>query len=168
MMKTLLTALVLSVGAGTVSSSPALAQMSTASISKTEFVRMAASGDMYEIESSKLALSKSDDASVKELAQMIIKDHMESSKKLMAIAGEKPPTGMDKKHSDLLEKLKSADGKQFTQLYVSQQVQAHKEAVDLFERYSKEGEDAQLRTFATETLPRLRMHLQHAQKAQKS
>ena len=86
----------------------------------------------------------------------------------MSIADQKPPATLDKKHADMLEKLKAASGKEFTQAFLTMQMQAHKEAVDLFERYSKEGDDAKLKSFATETLPALRAHLQEVQKLQKS
>lgn len=135
---------------------------------KAEFVRMAASGDMFEIQSSKLALTKSDDPAIKKFAQMIVSDHMAASKKLMSIAGEKPPTMLDKKHADMMDKLNAASGREFTQLYVSMQITAHKEAIDLYERYSKTGDDAKVKAFAAETLPTLRAHLQSVEKMQKS
>lgn len=168
MLKPILAAAMLSLGALATAPSPALAQASKASVSKSEFVRMAASGDMFEIESGKLALSKADGADIKQFAQKLIDDHTAASKKLMSIADEKPPATLDKKHADMLEKLKAASGKEFTQAFLTMQLQAHKEAVDLFERYSKEGDDAKLKSFATETLPALRGHLQDVQKLQKS
>lgn len=170
MIKPLFVAALLSMGVAAAAPAIQLAQAQTAkpANAKSEFARMAASGDMFEIESSKLALGKSDDAAVKKFAQMLIDDHTAASKKLMSMSDEKPPAAMDKKHMDMLEKLRSADGKQFTQLFVSMQLQAHKEAVDLFESYSKNGDDAKLKSFASETLPRLRAHLQEAQKLQKS
>lgn len=167
MLKPVIAAAMLSMSAAALAPAPALAQASKASISKAEFVRMAASGDMFEIESGKLALSKADGADVKQFAQKLIDDHTAASKKLMSFTDEKPPATLDKKHADLLGKLKSASGKEFTQTFVAQQVQAHKEAVELFERYAKDGDDAKLKSFANETLPALREHLQHAQKLQK-
>jgi putative membrane protein len=43
------------------------------------------------------------------------------------------------------------------------QVSAHKDAVSLFERYAKGGENADLKAFAAKTLPHLREHLKMAQ-----
>jgi len=43
------------------------------------------------------------------------------------------------------------------------QVSAHKDAVSLFERYSKESDNAELKAFAAKTLPYLQMHLKMAQ-----
>lgn len=168
MLKPVIAAAMLSLAIPAVAPATALAQASKASLTKAEFVRMAASGDMFEIESGKLALSNADNADVKQFAQKLIDDHTAASKKLMSLTDQKPPATLDKKHADLLGKLKSASGKAFTQSFINDQVQAHKEAVELFERYAKDGDDAKLKSFANETLPALREHLQHAQKLQKS
>jgi hypothetical protein len=45
------------------------------------------------------------------------------------------------------------------------QVDAHKDAVDLFERYAKSGDNKDLRSFAAKHLPHLREHLKMAQGA---
>lgn len=168
MIKPIIAAAMLSLGIAGAAVPTALAQATKSSTSKAEFVRMAASGDMFEIESSKLALSKADSADIKQLAQTLIDDHTASSKKLMSIANEKPPASLEKKHAEMLAKLKSASGQEFTRAFMSMQMQAHKGAVDLFEQYSKDGDDAKLKAFAAETLPVLRGHLQHVQKLQKN
>ena len=43
------------------------------------------------------------------------------------------------------------------------QVSAHKDAVSLFERYAKGGEDLKLKDWAGKTLPALKHHLEMAQ-----
>ena len=43
------------------------------------------------------------------------------------------------------------------------QVSAHKEAVSLFERYAKDGDNPELKSFASKTLPHLQEHLKMAQ-----
>jgi putative membrane protein len=43
------------------------------------------------------------------------------------------------------------------------QVSAHKDAVSLFERYSKDGDNADLKAFAGKYLPHLQEHLKMAQ-----
>jgi putative membrane protein len=43
------------------------------------------------------------------------------------------------------------------------QVSAHKDAVSLFERYAKGGDDAKLKDWAGKTLPALQHHLEMAQ-----
>jgi putative membrane protein len=118
-----------------------------------DFVTQAAQSDMLEIASSKLALTKSDSAKTKQFAQQMIKDHTETSNELKAlVTGGKTnvtlPTAMDKAHQDKLDRLSKLGGKEFTEEYDDMQVAAHKDAVSLFERYGKGGDNADLKAFA--------------------
>ncbi len=56
----------------------------------------------------------------------------------------------------------------FAAEYDPMQVSAHKDAVSLFERYSKSGDNAKLKDWAGTTLPALRHHLEMAQAMNKS
>src|SRR5262245_26394551 len=87
-----------------------------------DFVTLAAQSDMLEIESSKLALSKSDNAKTKEFANRMIKDHTATSAELKSLlSGGKVqaslPSGLDKAHQEKLDKLKKLDGRDFTREY---------------------------------------------------
>jgi len=134
-----------------------------------DFVTLAAQSDMLEIESSKLALTKSDSDKTKQFADKMIKDHTETSNELKAlVSGGKvqasAPSVLDKVHKDKLDKLaKQRDGKDFTKDYNNMQVSAHKDAVSMFERYGKEGDNANLKAFANKHLPHLQEHLKMAQ-----
>jgi putative membrane protein len=133
-----------------------------------DFVTLAAQSDMLEIESSKLALTKADSAKTKQFADKMIKDHTATSTELKSlVAGGKvaaslPPT-LDKAHQEKLDKLNKLTGRDFTNEYDNMQVAAHKDAVSLFERYSKEGDNAELKAFAAKHLPHLQEHLKMAQ-----
>jgi putative membrane protein len=48
------------------------------------------------------------------------------------------------------------------------QVSAHKDAVSLFERYAKGGDNPKLKDWAGNTLPALQHHLQMAQELDKN
>jgi putative membrane protein len=135
---------------------------------KTEdFVKQAAISDMFEIESSKLAQQKSD-AESKAFAEKMIKDHTETSAELKSlVSGDKVkaeiPSEMDSAHRSKLEKLQSLNGDDFDKQYDSDQLAAHKDAVSLFECYSKDGENTDLKAFATKHLPHLQGHLKMAE-----
>ena len=115
---------------------------------------------MFEVDSSKVAIGKAENQAVKEFAQKMIDDHSAANSKLATIAAEqklKVPTALDAKHLSDLDALNKApapiDGQ-----YVEMQQAAHADAVALFESYSQNGDNATLKTFATETLPTLKMH----------
>jgi putative membrane protein len=132
-----------------------------------QFVEKAAIGGMYEIQSSKIALDKSQSDEVEELADMIIDDHTDASEKLKSIVGDMQgpqlPTQLDQKHQEMIKQLQSADGGKFHQLYRKQQLEAHQTAIQLFEGYSKNGQNNELKQFAGATLPTLKEHLKMVQ-----
>lgn len=139
--------------------------------STQDFVTQAAISDIAEIESSKLAATKTD-GKTKAFAEKMIKDHTETSIELKGlVTGGKVkatlPTEMDAAHKSKIDKLKSLSGASFAKEYDDMQVAAHKEAVSLFERYANGGENAELKAFAAKTLPHLQMHLKMAEDLKK-
>lgn len=132
-----------------------------------DFVTEAANSDMLEIASSKLVADKADTKD-KAFADQMITDHTKTSSELKALVdGGKAqatlPTSMDKAHQDKLDKLSKLNGDDFRKEYESMQVSAHKDAVSLFERYGKGGDNASLKDWAGKTLPHLQEHLKMAQ-----
>jgi putative membrane protein len=133
--------------------------------STQDFVTKVAISDMFEIQSSKVAARKAN-AEIKSFAQRMIKDHTKTSRELKGMIGKKAklPTALDADHQQKLARLQKVAGDEFNSTYVTMQVQAHEEAVKLFEGYSSSGDDAQLKAWATKTLPALKEHLKHAKK----
>jgi putative membrane protein len=135
---------------------------------KTEdFITEAASSDMFEVESSKLAVERSQDAATKSFAQQMITDHTKTSEELKAmVTGGKVratiPAAMGSAQQTMLDDLKKVQGDDFTKLYHSDQEDVHEDAVDLFKRYGDEGENAELKAWAAKTRPALEHHLQMA------
>jgi putative membrane protein len=125
--------------------------------------------DMFEIQSSQLAEQKSDDAATKSFAQKMVTDHTKTSSEMKSmvsggkVKGVDLPTDMSSSQKNMLDKLKGMNGKDFTKQYHSDQVSAHKDAVSLFERYGKGGDNPDLKAWASKTLPDLQGHLKMAQ-----
>ena len=100
------------------------------------FAEVAASSNMFEIESSQLALDQTKAEKVQAFAQHMIEDHTAAGEKMKAAAakdGITPPTTMSEKDEAQLKKLQSTQGPTFDQAYLAAQVTAHDEAVSLFE-----------------------------------
>jgi putative membrane protein len=136
-----------------------------------DFVKEVAISDMFEIESSKLAETKGN-APEKAFASQMVTDHTKTSTELKALVSSgkvkaEVPTALDSSHQSKLDKLKSADSKDFSSDFNSDQVSAHKDAVSLFERYAKGGDNADLKDWAGKTLPALKHHLDMAQNLKK-
>ena len=132
-----------------------------------DFVTLAAQSDMLEIESSKLALQKADNDKSKKFAEHMIKDHTQTSTELKGLlSGGKvkadAPASLDKAHQEKLDKLAKLQGKDFTKQYNDMQLSAHKDAVSMYDRYSKDGDNPDLKAFAAKHLTALNQHLQMA------
>jgi putative membrane protein len=139
---------------------------------KTEdFIKEAAMSDMLEIESSKIAQTKGN-AQEKKFAGEMITDHTKTSTELKGmVSGEMKaaiPTALDDSSERKLGKLRDSKPENFASEYDPMQVSAHKDAVSLFERYAKSGEDPKLKDWAGKTLPTLQHHLEMAQDMEKN
>ncbi|UCI10676.1 DUF4142 domain-containing protein [Mesorhizobium sp. B1-1-8] len=124
------------------------------------FVDKAAVGGLFEVDSSKIAQDNAKDQQVRDFAQKMIADHGAANAKLETIAGEqklKVPAEPDAAHKAELDKLRTTT-QDFDQPYVEMQRRAHADAVNLFQSYAKEGDNASLKAFAAQTLPTLKMH----------
>src|SRR5437868_3677254 len=140
--------------------------------STQDFVKEAAISDMMEIESSKIAQQKGN-AEEKKFADQMIADHTKTSSELKGLvtSGEvkaELPTQLDSSSQGKLDKLRNAKPEDFPGQYDPMQVSAHKDAVSLFERYAKGGDNAKLKDWAGKTLPALRHHLEMAQAMDKN
>ena len=151
--------------------SAALAQ--TAAPPAEEFVTMAASSDMFEIQSGTVAQEKAQSAEVKEFAAMMVADHTKSSEELLAAVQESglditPPGAMAAKHQEQLDALNADNVTDFDAAYIDAQVAAHEEALALMKSYSEGGDNEALKAHATKTLPVVQMHYEHAKQLDKT
>lgn len=135
---------------------------SSSSTDALQFASKARVGDLFEVESSALARSKTKDSDIAAFAQMMIKDHGKADAELTATAERDGANGLpaelDADKSEQYRQLVLASGVDFDRLYMKLQAQAHAEAVALFSGYVQNGPPGLLKKFATETLPKLRTH----------
>lgn len=132
-----------------------------------DFVEDASAKGVAEVEAGKLAQEKGTAADVKTFADMMIKDHTAANAQLKSLAQAKKLEVSD--DAMLLDKAKAMildlrSAKSFDQAYANNQVKAHETTIELFEEEAKDGKDPELKAFATEMLPKLKTHLEHAKK----
>lgn len=136
-----------------------------AATSADAFVEDASAKGVAEVQAGKLAEEKGTAADVKSFAAMMVSDHTTANDKLRAIAEQKTlkvstdAQLMDKAKAMILD-LRTA--KSFDQAYANNQVKAHEATIEIFEDEIKNGDDADLKAFATQTLPTLKAHLEQA------
>jgi putative membrane protein len=130
------------------------------------YAAMAGASDMFEIQSSQIALQKSQRADVRNFAQMLIQHHQMTTQQLMAAAqaaGMSPPPPMlMPMHRRMIAELQAASGSQFDMLFVRQQVPAHEMALALHSNYADNGDTPALQQAARGAVPLVTQHLNMA------
>jgi putative membrane protein len=134
-----------------------------------DFVAEAATSDMFEIQSSQLAASRTT-GDVQAFANKMVSDHTATTGELKKLASDDhrtPPAEMTSEQASMLSKLQGLQGDGFAKQYMDDQVSAHKQAVSLFQRYGKGGDNDKLKEWAVQTLPTLQHHLDMAEEIYK-
>jgi putative membrane protein len=167
----ILLAMVLPVAAQSVGERTGVNSVLGVSPTTPDFVKEAAIGGMFEVESSKIAAQKATDPATKQFANQMVTDHSKANEELKAKATAAKidvPATLDKSHQDALDKMNSQNAADFTKNYKSTMLSDHKSTVSLFERYAKGGDNADLKAWAGQTLPTLQHHLQMAENLEKN
>ncbi len=135
------------------------------------FAMKAAQGGMAEVQLGQLATQKATSPEVKAFGQKMVDDHTKANDQLKSVASQESmtlPTALNGKDSALYTKLQNESGSKFDQDYAKAMVKDHQEDVKEFQKESTSGKDPQIKSFASQTLPILQMHLQDAQKLESS
>ena len=138
----------------------------SSAIADKAFMIKATQGNLAEVAAAKLALAQSSSDSVKAFAQMMIDDHTNAQTELASIAKSENvtlPDSTDDQHRMFAQRLMLVSGKSFDSAYMAAQVQDHIKTIALFQAEINNGMDAQTKAYANKLLPKLQMHLQHAQ-----
>ena len=142
-------------------SRPAQVITTTQPMNADTFVREAASAGMFEVESAQFVLDRNVGGEEATFARRMLNDHQRANQELRSAAQASRipvPPDMMPKHKTRLDTLRSLQGQNLVRRYHEMQEQAHNEAVELFERASRDLSDQQLRSYAERTLPTLREH----------
>lgn len=131
-----------------------------------DFVTKAAISDMFEIESSKIALEKSKNAEVKDFAKMMIDMHTKSTadlKAAIAASGQPltPPAALPEEKAKDLTALRETEAKDFDKKYIDAQADRHQATLDTVQRYANDGDVPAIKDFAVKLAPVVQEHLTH-------
>ncbi len=133
----------------------------TLSKSDASWVVDVANAGMTEVELSKVAKDKAVNARLKSFADMMVTDHTKANDQLKQIAATKSitlPANLSDDSQKKLDALNKKTGKDFDKEYTDDMLEGHRKAVNKFQDGSKNLNDADLKNFATQTLPTLQMH----------
>ena len=131
-----------------------------------KFIMAAAAGGMEEVELGRLAVQKAANAEVKSFGQRMVDDHGKANAQLKSIAaqtGVTLPTTLPADKKKDMDQISKLSGAEFDKMYMSHMLKDHKKDVSEFEKQASKGDDSSVKSFAQQTLPTLREHLQMAQ-----
>ncbi|HTU11279.1 MAG TPA: DUF4142 domain-containing protein [Allosphingosinicella sp.] len=135
------------------------------------YVRRAGAADMYEIQSSEIALRRARRPEIREMAQMLIRDHRRTTAEVAQAAREDDvpmmPPMLEPAQRSMIRQLERVAPGAFDRLYITQQVTAHSQALALHRGYSRSGDARALRRAAMGAVPVIQGHLTHARRLQR-
>ena len=158
---------------GTTAAAPAAGSMSasksTVASSDKKFMEKAAEGGMAEVKLGQLAAQKASAPEVKQFGQRMVDDHSKVNDQLKQLASTKGvtlPTELDKSAQKEYDKLSKLSGADFDREYMNHMVSDHKKDISDFKKEANKAKDADLKQFASSTLPTLEEHLNLANSAE--
>jgi putative membrane protein len=132
-----------------------------------EYVSAAGASDLYEIESSRMALEKTQNEGVRTFAQMMIDHHTGTTEDVTAAARTAgltpPPPSLLPPQQQMMDELQPLTGEAFDEAYLDQQRQAHQSALSLHQNYAEGGDTAELREVASAAVPIIEQHIEQLQ-----
>jgi putative membrane protein len=142
----------------------------TADEESSKFLVRVADAGMSEVEFTKLAEQKATTPEIKQFATMLWNDHTQLNQQVKQLAQERNitlPATTSEDHNKMMTDVQAKTGKSFDKAFIDKLIANHNKSIDLFEKAVKNVNDAGVRTFADNTLPKLRMHRDSAQALEK-
>jgi len=131
-----------------------------------DFAMRAAMSNFAEIGAGQLASTKATEPGVADYGEMMVTDHTDALQDLRDITnnlGLYAPDSLDAAHVTLMQQLNdAATGREFDSIYIHSQVADHQAAIQLFQNQVANGNNAQLRNYASTLLPNLNLHFERA------
>lgn len=141
--------------------------MGAAASADQAYVQNAAASDMFEIETSKLALEKATLPSIKTYAQMMIDEHTKSTTELKAAAGQAGipvPAALPADKQAKVDALRGLSGAEFDRQYLADQRSGHQETLAKVNGYIAAAPAGPLKDHASKVTGVVQKHLNSLEK----
>jgi len=129
------------------------------------FIQQAAFGNKAEIEAGQMASTKGNEDMVKMFGTMMVTDHSTAFDELEDMSDDWDydlPQAPDSAHQAMKQYLNSLSGYSFDTAYMAAQVKDHQKTVALFQQAVDGSNKLELKSYTAKYLPKIQMHLQHA------
>jgi putative membrane protein len=124
-----------------------------------QFTEQASAAGMAEVAAGKLAETRAADPAVRVFARWMVTDHTAMNEMLARHAKGDEAAALTPEQQASISALEKLDGTAFDQHYLQDQVEAHTNALNLFNREAESGQDEQLKSMAHRAVPMLEQHL---------
>ena len=135
-----------------------------------DFVKDQIQDGTREIELGQLASERATLPEVKEFGATMVKDHTKAGTELKQLAArenvELEADDAREDARDAVERLSKLEGREFDREYIDMMVKDHKDAVDALQDQADNADHASVKQWAAATLPRIKHHLEAAEKLQ--
>jgi len=148
----------------------AAAQTSSSGGGDQKFLDFAAQTDMTEAHLGQLAAEQASGQEVKDFAQMLVTDHTADYQQLGMLAtkaGATIPKGLDAQHAKMAASFEKLKGAAFDHRFAREMIVGHTKAIAEYKREAQDAQSADVKAYASQTLPTLEKHLQAAQDLEK-
>lgn len=127
-----------------------------------KFLKEAMLDGMAEVELGQLAAQKASSPQVKQFAQRMVEEYTASHRAILRIASDETiavPKTIDSKRQARVERLAKLSGREFDRAYIQEETKQRHQDLKEFTNASQGGNDPNLKSFATSSLPSLEDHL---------
>ncbi|MBX9759628.1 MAG: DUF4142 domain-containing protein [Beijerinckiaceae bacterium] len=132
-------------------------------LSPDDFIYLASVAILFDMEVARLAMEKAQDGSVRAFAGRILADRQESLERLRSsAAASNAPLELDEDNRRIVEALGKEQAADFDASFVGMMVDAHEDALDLYEEFRDAAVDDRLRDFVASRIEALRALLEEA------
>ena len=141
----------------------------TLSQSEQDFMMEAVRADLAEINMAQVALENSGTGEVKDFANMIKSDHtsaLEDLSELMKDMNVPPPKSIPVELQQDISRMRSLTGGELDREFVNMIVSQQQKTIEMFRDQQSTAQNEDLKKYVEDTLPRLEMHLEKAQRLQ--
>jgi putative membrane protein len=136
-----------------------------------EFLQFAAQANQTEIAMADTAEGRSQNTVVKELAQMMRRDHQKNYAQVQLLAQSHMmalDSSLDMMNQHAVNKLQKTSDAELDKYYTTVMLKDHVKAINKFDKAVAQIEEPSVNQYAQGTLPALRNHLRHAEDAARS
>lgn len=119
-----------------------------------------------EVAAGRIALDRSEDPVILRFAETVVTEHGQQYARLLGIAerGIVSLDELDATHEHMLGELREAPAADFDRAYIRTMVRGHMDSVARLQRMAQEGQDAEVRGYAQQTLGIVQRHLAEAKR----